>query len=337
MPSTHASNASNVSSPISASRPQRRCRGAHELQIQQHVVEHVRLHHHEQSGRLFDCPGHADQARRHGHRVPVDDPDRCQGQRGVQLRRARRGSGLPRGRVHPGQLRRGDVHPLRAHDQPRRPHPVFRQPRGRRRVPRLRSSAGLREGRPAVYEKDGERYFIVDGHIHFWDGSPQNQANKYGKGFIECFYDYHRNLSPPEWVWPLDKFEKYTEQDLMTDVFDDGYVDVGIFQPTYLTDFYTKGFNTTEDDGAIAEKHPGKFVVNGSFDPRAGEPGLEEFEALVARWGLKGVKLYTAEWRGGARRGNASPPPARRLAERSGRRAGPDIHPPNGPPTPPLQ
>jgi len=27
---------------------------------------------------------------------------------------------------------------------------------------------------------------------------------------------------------------------------------VGIFQPTYLTDFYRKGFNTTEDDGAIA-------------------------------------------------------------------------------------
>jgi hypothetical protein len=29
-----------------------------------------------------------------------------------------------------------------------------------------------------MYEKDGERYFIVDGHIHFWDASPANQANK---------------------------------------------------------------------------------------------------------------------------------------------------------------
>jgi hypothetical protein len=27
-----------------------------------------------------------------------------------------------------------------------------------------------------VYEKDGERYFIVDEHIHFWDASPANQA-----------------------------------------------------------------------------------------------------------------------------------------------------------------
>jgi len=53
-----------------------------------------------------------------------------------------------------------------------------------------------------VYEKDGERYYIVDGHIHFWDGSPENQANKYGKGFIECFYDYHRNLSRPSGSGP---------------------------------------------------------------------------------------------------------------------------------------
>ncbi|GAA2842061.1 hypothetical protein [Nonomuraea rubra] len=47
-----------------------------------------------------------------------------------------------------------------------------------------------------MYDKDGNRYFVVDGHVHFWDGRPSNQANRYGTGFINCFYDYHRNLSP---------------------------------------------------------------------------------------------------------------------------------------------
>ena len=42
-----------------------------------------------------------------------------------------------------------------------------------------------------MYSKDGNSYFIVDGHTHFWDGSPANQANRYGEGFIKCFYDYH--------------------------------------------------------------------------------------------------------------------------------------------------
>jgi predicted TIM-barrel fold metal-dependent hydrolase len=152
-----------------------------------------------------------------------------------------------------------------------------------------------------VYEKDGERYFIVDGHVAFWDASPANQANKYGRGFINCFYDYHRNLSPAEWVWPLEKFEKYTEEEMMQDLFDDGYVDMAIFQPAYLMDFYKNGFNTTEQDAAVAERHPGKFITNGRFDPRDGEAGLEALEALADRYDLKGVKLYTAEWKGDSR------------------------------------
>jgi predicted TIM-barrel fold metal-dependent hydrolase len=187
-----------------------------------------------------------------------------------------------------------------------------------------------------VYEKDGERYFVVDGHIHFWDASPENQANKYGKGFIECFYDYHRNLSPPEYVWPLDKFEKYEEKDLTTDLFDQGYVDIGIFQPTYLTDFYRKGFNTTEDNGNLAEKYPGRFVVNGSFDPRDGEPGLEVLEQDVQRWGLKGVKLYTAEWRGDSRGYKLSDPWARRYLEKAGELGVKNIHVHKGPTIWPL-
>ena len=50
-----------------------------------------------------------------------------------------------------------------------------------------------------MYTKDGTGYFIVDGHTHFWDGSPANQANRYGEGFIKCFYDYHISLSPQEY------------------------------------------------------------------------------------------------------------------------------------------
>ena len=149
-----------------------------------------------------------------------------------------------------------------------------------------------------MYEKDGEKYFVVDGHVHYWDASPENQANKYGEGFINCFYDYHANLSPEEYVWDKAKFQKYTEEDLMHDLFEIGYVDVAIFQPTYLTDFYTNGFNTTEQDAVLKEKHPDKFIVNGSFDPRGEAQGLEEFEALVGKYNLKGVKLYTAEWKG---------------------------------------
>src|SRR2546422_3415764 len=147
----------------------------------------------------------------------------------------------------------------------------------------------------------GEEIFVVDGHLHFWDASQANQKNKYGEGFIGCFYDYHKNLSPSDYVWPRDKFEKYDEATMMRDVFENGYVDVGIFQPTYLTDFYTNGFNRTEQDAVLKEKYPDRFILNGSFDPRDGEKGLKYVEELHRKYQIKGVKLYTAEWRGGSK------------------------------------
>ena len=46
--------------------------------------------------------------------------------------------------------------------------------------------------------KDGEEIFIIDGHVHLWDASPENIRNIHGKQFIDCFYGYHASLSPPE-------------------------------------------------------------------------------------------------------------------------------------------
>lgn len=42
-------------------------------------------------------------------------------------------------------------------------------------------------------------------------------------------------------------------------------------------------------------------IVNGRFDPREGEAGLKQLEEDHAQYGLKGVKLYTAEWKDGSR------------------------------------
>ncbi|GLY66515.1 amidohydrolase family protein [Amycolatopsis taiwanensis] len=187
-----------------------------------------------------------------------------------------------------------------------------------------------------MYTKDGQSYFIVDSHVHAWDGSLANQANRYGKGFIECFYDYHRNLSPEGWVWPLEKFAKYPEETLVRDLFDEGYVDRAIFQPTYLTDFFVNGFNTTEQDGKVAEKYPDKFIVNGAFDPRDGEAGLKTLEMLARRWNLRGVKLYTAEWKGISKGWKLNDPWAYRYLEKCQELGIVNIHVHKGPTIYPL-
>jgi predicted TIM-barrel fold metal-dependent hydrolase len=154
-----------------------------------------------------------------------------------------------------------------------------------------------------MYEKDGEKYFVLDTHTHFWDASPENWvkgAEEYAQGWIECFHAY-QSLGPPETHWPLEKFQKYSEEDFVRDMFEEGHVDVAIFQPTYLKEWYANGFNTTESDGALAAKYPDRLIVNGRWDPREGEAGLRQLEADHAKYGLQGVKLYTAEWRNGSR------------------------------------
>ena len=156
-----------------------------------------------------------------------------------------------------------------------------------------------------MYEKDGEKYFIVDAHMHFWDASRENWVEgreNLAKGWIDCFYGYH-TLGPKETHWDWEHYLKVSEDDLMKDVFEDGYVDKAIFQSTYLKYWYKDGFNTVDQNGALLEKHPDKFIVNGRWDPRDGEAGLRQLEEDAKRWNLKGVKLYTAEWHENGSRG----------------------------------
>ena len=83
------------------------------------------------------------------------------------------------------------------------------------------------------------------------------------------------------------------------DLFVDGYDDMAILQSTYLTDFYKNGFNTIERNAAMKERasrslHPQRRIRSAR---RRGK-GLEHWMRWRRKYKIKGVKLYTAEWRG---------------------------------------
>jgi uncharacterized protein len=84
-------------------------------------------------------------------------------------------------------------------------------------------------------------------------------------------------------------------------VFVEGHVDKAVFQSTYLKEWYTKGFNAIEQNAVARERFGDRLLLNGRFDPREGTAGLEQLEADHERYGIKGVKLYTAEWHNGSR------------------------------------
>ena len=51
---------------------------------------------------------------------------------------------------------------------------------------------------------------------------------------------------------------------------------MGVFQSTYLKEWYKNGFNAIDQNAELLERFPGKLRVNGRFDPRDGEAGLEQ-------------------------------------------------------------
>jgi predicted TIM-barrel fold metal-dependent hydrolase len=189
-----------------------------------------------------------------------------------------------------------------------------------------------------MYEHNGDKYFVMDGHLHFWDASPENWVKgqeQFAEGWINCFHAY-MGLAPAETHWPIEKFQKYTEEDFVKDVFEDGYVDVGVFQSTYLKQWYKDGFNTAERNSRMAEKYPDKLIVNGRWDPRDGDAGLKELEEDAKRYGLKGVKLYTAEWRNGSRGWSLKDPESQRFLDKCKELGIVNIHVHKGPTIWPL-
>ena len=188
-----------------------------------------------------------------------------------------------------------------------------------------------------MYEKNGEKYFVVDTHMHYWNAGPENWVagpEQYAKGWIECFHAY-MGLAPAETHWPLEKFYKIDED------LDEGRLRGGLRRRGDLpadgpVEWYKEGFNTTERDAILFEKYPGKFILNTRWDPRDGEDGLKTLRRNVERWGCKGVKLYTAEWRQGSRGWKLTDPEAYKYLEKSQELGIKNIHAHKGPTIWPL-
>lgn len=183
---------------------------------------------------------------------------------------------------------------------------------------------------------DGQEIFVIDGHVHLWDASPENRKNVHGKQFIDCFYGYHTSLSPKDQLWPRERFDRYTPEQTYHDLFVEGYDDMAIFQSTYLLDFYHRGFNTIEQNAALWKQYPGRFILNGAFDPRDGERALDYLRHMKETYDIQGLKLYTAEWKGESRGYKLTDPWAYRAFELCDQLGIRNIHVHKGPTIIPL-
>src|SRR5439155_1652816 len=95
--------------------------------------------------------------------------------------------------------------------------------------PRTRTCSKLHARHPDGKKQD---LFSVDYHFHIWNAAKENWLRPdLAKGWINCFYDYTKALSPKEYVWDWDTYAYYGEEKALKDVFGDGHVDMAIFEP----------------------------------------------------------------------------------------------------------
>ncbi len=191
-----------------------------------------------------------------------------------------------------------------------------------------------------MYEKDGEKYFIVDSHCHFWDASRENW--KPGQRGVREGLDRLLLRLPParpagDPLGLREVPEGHARGDFERDMFERGprRPTRSSSPPTSRSGTPT-GFNTLDQNGSLPEKCGGRLIVNGRWDPREGDAGLKQLEADAERWNLKGVKLYTAEWHDGSRGWKLTDPEAYRFLEKCQELGIKNIHAHKGPTIWPL-
>ena len=112
-----------------------------------------------------------------------------------------------------------------------------------------------------MYEKDGEKYFIFDSHLHFWDASP----GELGQGRRGVRQGLDRVL--PRLPGPRpggDALVAGAVPEVLGRGLREGrlhrrrHVDMAVFQSTYLKEWYTNGFNDDRAERRAARALPGQ-------------------------------------------------------------------------------
>ena len=169
-----------------------------------------------------------------------------------------------------------------------------------------------------MYEKDGEKYFIVDEHQHFWNARPDNWVEgreNLAKGWIDCFYGYHQ-LGPPETHWDSRSTSGGPSKTTATTCSRRATSTTRSSSRRTSSYWYKEGFNTTKRN-----RHGGRGLSRARSSSTAGGTRVRARRAPPVRgettsaYNYKGVKLYTAEWYGNSRGYKVSDPEAYRYLE----------------------
>ena len=155
-----------------------------------------------------------------------------------------------------------------------------------------------------MYEKDGEKYFVLDSHLHFWDASPENWVQ--GRRAVRQGLD--RVL--PRLPGPRpgrDALDARALPEVLGGRLREGRLrgrlrrhrDLPVDVPE--ASGTRRASTTSSRTPRCWTASPASSSSTGAGTRARARPAWRSCEADHARYGLQGVKLYTAEWHDGSR------------------------------------
>ena len=155
-----------------------------------------------------------------------------------------------------------------------------------------------------MYEKDGEKYFIFDSHLHFWDACPANWVKgheEYAKGWIECFHAY-QGLGPAGDALDARELPEVLGRGLREGRLHRRRRRQGRLPVDVPEGVVHERLQRHRAERGAAGALPGQAASSTAAGTRArARPGSSSSRPTTRKYGIKGVKLYTAEWHEGSR------------------------------------
>jgi predicted TIM-barrel fold metal-dependent hydrolase len=144
---------------------------------------------------------------------------------------------------------------------------------------------------------NGEDWVVADGVVHAYNLSQDNAISHLTPVFSEAFYVLHDMLSPSEFKLDHGSFMRdWSDVDLERILFLESQVDVAGYHALPLFDYYRDGLSSLEKGVRLRDRNPGRIILYGTVNPLEGVRALEELEAQVKGYGIRGVKVYPAHY-----------------------------------------
>lgn len=139
---------------------------------------------------------------------------------------------------------------------------------------------------------------IVDATVHCYNWTLENQRVLEAGIFQKAGYGIHTMLSRDD--ESRLSFEDYNvdwqPEELESILIEETPIDFACYHGTPIWDYFYDGHIAFEKGIPLQERHPGRVILYGPVNPLETQKAIEEMERMVDDHGIRGIKLYPAQY-----------------------------------------